>query len=84
MNYDLIYTNRAIRDIKKLSPEIKKRIGNTLLRYKSDPQKYSETLKDTKMGTYRFRIGDYRVIFDIDDKKIVVLRLGHRKNIYKG
>lgn len=83
MNYDLIYTNRAIKDIKKLSPEIKKRIGNTLLRYKSDPQKYSETLKETKMGTYRFRIGDYRVIFDIEGSQIVVLRVGHRRDIYR-
>ncbi|HJH28326.1 MAG TPA: hypothetical protein C5S51_01315 [Methanosarcinaceae archaeon] len=35
------------------------------------------------MGTYIFRIGEYRAIFDIDGGNIVILRLGHRKNIYK-
>jgi mRNA interferase RelE/StbE len=34
-------------------------------------------------GTYRFRIGDYRVIFDIYDENIAILRIGHRKSIYK-
>ncbi|WP_456486560.1 type II toxin-antitoxin system RelE family toxin [Candidatus Alkanophaga liquidiphilum] len=36
-----------------------------------------------KIGTYRFRIGDYRIIFDIDDDNMVILRIGHRKSIYK-
>jgi mRNA interferase RelE/StbE len=45
--------------------------------------KYSETLRDAKLGTYRFRIGDYRVIFDIEGTDIVVLRVGHRKDIYR-
>ncbi len=31
----------------------------------------------------RKRIGDYRIIFDIEDKNIVVLRVGHRREIYK-
>ena len=30
-----------------------------------------------------FRIGDHRVVFDLDDNNIVILRIGHRKNIYK-
>jgi mRNA interferase RelE/StbE len=35
------------------------------------------------LGPYRFRIGDYRVIFDLVDDEIVVLRVGHRREIYK-
>jgi mRNA interferase RelE/StbE len=83
VKYKLVYTNRADKDIQKLPPEIKKRIGKTVLRYKHDPHKYSETLRDAKLGTYRFRIGDYRVIFDIEGTDIVVLRVGHRKDIYR-
>ena len=56
MMYRLVYTSRAERDIKKLPPDIKRRIGQTLLRYKQAPHDYSETLADTKLGTYRFRI----------------------------
>ena len=83
MKYKLVYTNRANKDIQKLPPEVKKRIGKTLLRYEQDPHKYSETLRDSNLGTYRFRIGDYRVIFDLEGNEIVVLRLGHRRDIYR-
>ena len=83
MSYDLVYTQRSIRDIEKLDPKIKKRIGKVLLRYKEEPLRYAEKLSDSKLGTYRFRIGDYRIIFDIEDNEIVVLRVGNRKEIYK-
>lgn len=83
MSYDLVYTQRSIRDIEKLDPKIKKRIGKVLLRYKEEPLRFAEKLSDSKLGTYRFRIGDYRIIFDIEDNEIVVLRVGHRKEIYK-
>ncbi len=83
MRYSLVYTNRADKDIQKLPPEIKKRIGKALLRYEQDPHKYAETLRDSKLGTYRFRIGDYRVIFDLEGSEVVVLRVGHRRDIYR-
>jgi len=83
VRYNLVYTKRAVRDIKKLDNTIKKRIGEILLRYKDKPLDYAETLKSSDHGTYRFRIGDYRVIFDIERKDIVVLRVGHRREIYK-
>ncbi len=40
-------------------------------------------MSNQKIGSYRFRVGDYRVIFDIDNGNIVVSRIGHRKSIYK-
>jgi mRNA interferase RelE/StbE len=83
LKYKLIYTHRAIKDIKALEANAKKRIGKTLLRYELDPLKYAEKLTDSQLGTYRFRIGDYRVIFDLQETDIVVLRVGHRKQIYK-
>ena len=83
MNYRLVYTRRAEKDIKKLDPSVKTSIGNSLLKLRDNPVQYSEKLTDPRIGTYRFRIGDYRVIFDIEGKDIVVLRVGHRKDIYR-
>ncbi len=83
MKYDLVYTRRAVKDIQKLDSESKERIGKTLLRYKDNPLIYAEKLTDSQLGTYRFRIGDYRVIFDIEGNEIAVLRAGHRREIYK-
>lgn len=84
MKRALVYTQRATKDIDKLDPHIKKRIGRTLLRYAEDPMKHASRLSDAKLGTYRFRIGDYRVIFDLEEDDIVVLRVGHRSTIYRG
>lgn len=83
MKYRLTYTNRAIRDIDALEPTIKSRIGKALLRYEKNPLAFAEPLKDSELGSYRFRIGDYRVIFDLEHDEIVVLRVGHRRDIYR-
>jgi len=58
------------------------RIGKKLLTYKQDPLKYAEKISDPKLGSYRFRIGDYSVVFDLEGKDIVILRVGHRRDIY--
>jgi len=83
MSYDLVYTRRAEKDIKKLDPPTRNHIGKALLKLQNNPIAYSEKLTDPKIGTYRFRIGDYRVIFDIEGNDVVILRVGHRKEIYK-
>ena len=71
------------RDIDRLDSGVKNRIGTTLLRFKDNPLQYAERLTNSELGGYRFRIGDYRVIFDIEGNDIVVLRASHRKEIYK-
>lgn len=83
MSYNLVYTRRAEKDIKKLDSSIKRQIGKAILKLPSNPLESSGKLIDPKIGTYRFRIGDYRVVFDIEGKDIVILRVGHRKEIYK-
>jgi mRNA interferase RelE/StbE len=83
VKYKLVYTRRSERDIEKLEPTTKHRIGKTLLRYAEDPLRFAEKLSDSILGEYRFRIGDYRAIFDIEGNKIVILRVGHRREIYR-
>lgn len=84
MIYRLVYTQRAIKDIQKLEQHVKTRIGKTLLRFEEDPLSHAKKLINADLGTYRFRIGDHRVIFDIEGAEIVVLRVGHRRDRYKG
>jgi mRNA interferase RelE/StbE len=83
MKYRLVYTQRAVRDIQGLDPATKERIGKTILRYEADPLKHAERLTDSRLGSYRFRVGDYRVVFDLEGEEIVILRVGHRREIYK-
>jgi mRNA interferase RelE/StbE len=83
VRYRLVYTRRAVRDIQGLDPNVKERLDRTLRRYEEDPLEYAERLAQPTLGSYRFRIGDYRVIFDLEGNEIVVLRVGHRREIYK-
>ena len=83
MRHKIVYTSRAAKDISKLDAVTKERIGVTLERYAEAPLDYARKMVDPILGTYRFRIGDYRVIFDIEGDEIIILCLGHRREIYR-
>jgi len=83
MAYKLAYTQRAIKDISKLSSENKQRIKKALEKYVENPFIYATKMADPSLGMYRFRVGSYRILFDIEDNDIVVLRIGSRDGIYK-
>ena len=83
MSYVLIYTKTAARDIKKLDTVIKKRLKKKLEEFSKDPFLYAKKLTDSRIGSFRWRIGNYRVVFDIDGDTIVILRVGHRREIYR-
>jgi mRNA interferase RelE/StbE len=73
VSYRLTYTNCAVRDLEALAPKIRERVGATLLRLSEDPLRHAEKLSHPALGSYRFRIGDYRVIFAPPPSSIVAL-----------
>lgn len=83
MAYKLIYTKTAAHDIKKLDNIVKKRLKKKIEKYAVDPILYGKKLINNSIGTFRWRIGNYRIVFDIYDDEIVILRVGHRREIYK-
>jgi len=80
----LIFSEIAFRQLSKLAPDIQNKINNKLDFYLSqkNPLNFADKLNDYEFGEWRFRIGDYRVIFDVDMDKIIILKIGHRKDIY--
>ena len=80
-----IFQPSADKKFAKLPPEIKKRIITKLdfFTSTSNPLLFAEPLSRHEIGQYRFRIGDYRIIFDLKDKDIIILNLGHRRDIYR-
>lgn len=84
--YRILITSKAKKDFQKLDPEIQIRITKAILKLETNrtPQQFKPLIgKD--IAEYRLRIGDYRVLYDIDDKEkvVLILRIGHRRNIYK-
>ena len=77
------FSAAAWRSWQKLPKEIQSRLETKLALYSRDPLRYAVKLTDSKIGQYRFRVGDYRIVFDISDDTIFVLAVGHRKDIYK-
>jgi len=84
VRYEILYTSRAVKDLAKLNPATKDRIRESLERYAEAPFNYAKKMVDPALGGYRFRVGDYRVIFDIEGEKLIILRIGHRREIYRG
>ncbi len=82
MSYRLVYTRSAFSDLKKLDTVVLKRIKKKLEKFSENPVQHSKKLINSSIGTYRWRIGDHRVVFDLDGKNIVILRIRHRREIY--
>lgn len=82
--YELIYSPNALKALEKLDKPIQKRILTALERLRIRPES-CDIKRLMGMQGFRFRVGDYRVIFDIEQEKlhILILKIGHRKNIYE-
>lgn len=80
-----LFRPSAEKQFAKLNPHAQSKIASKLVFFLStpDPLVFAERLVHHKTGQYRFRIGDYRVIFDVEGEKLNVLTVGHRKEIYR-
>lgn len=81
--YEILFTPKAEKQLKKLPQTQQDRILPVLERARIRPESHFERLVGDK--AYKLRAGDYRVIADIDHGKLIILclKIGHRKNIYK-
>jgi mRNA interferase RelE/StbE len=79
----IAFSRSAWRRWRKLPQDVQARLKQKLLRCSADPLKYAVKLSDPRIGQYRFRIGDYRIIFDLADDTLYVLEVGHRREIYR-
>ena len=87
MKYKVVLTDRALKQLKKLDKHTSALIIGWIeknLEGCSNPRIYGKGLVSNKSGQWRYRIGDYRIICEIIERKItiLVLEVGHRKNIY--
>ena len=82
MTYELVFSDKALKQLKKLDRPIQKRIILALEKIRDKPGHYLTKLVGST--SHRLRVGDYQVIVDIHENELIVLvvKVGHRKNIY--
>jgi mRNA interferase RelE/StbE len=86
MSYRVEYTEKARTELHKLPPEVSKQIILSVNELKDNPFSAVKKLKGTKRHPlYTHRVGEYRVILDIlnDRLLILILEMGHRSKIYR-
>ncbi|HXC43882.1 MAG TPA: type II toxin-antitoxin system RelE/ParE family toxin [Candidatus Dormibacteraeota bacterium] len=88
MAWRIEITRTATKQITKLDQQPQKSILRFLrerLAGAENPRQWGRALQGEKRGLWRYRVGDYRLICDIQDQKItiLVLELGHRKDVYR-
>lgn len=84
MTYRVVLSSRAMKQGDRLSREIKSRIIRALKRLAKNP--YPPGVQKLEGSSYyRLRVGDYRVIYEVQRQQLVVLviRIGHRRDVYR-
>jgi len=82
MAFEIIWSEPAIRQLRKLDRTVARRIFNKVGELADNPRRLVQRLVSSPY--YRLRVGDYRVILDIQQRllRILVLKVGHRGSIY--
>ncbi len=87
MAWTIEYDPRALKDLKKLDRTMQRKIldyMDTRVATAEDPRHFGKPLRASKFGLRRYRVRDYRIICELQEKRLVVLvvAVGHRSTIY--
>jgi mRNA interferase RelE/StbE len=85
MTYNVLLRPAASRERRKLPPEVRPRVNQALLALEHEPRPRGATKLAGYANRWRVRVGDHRVIYQIDDQaqEVTVLRIAHRREAYR-
>ena len=88
MKYRVVFSEKAKKQLKKMDKHIAALIIGWLeknIEGCENPRLYGKGLVENRSGEWRYRIGDYRMICEIQDEEVLVLvlEIGHRREIYE-
>lgn len=84
-NYQIEITKTAEKQLKSLPLEYKIKLTKSINLLAVEPRPHGSKKLTGYENSYRIRVGNYRIIYDIKDKvlTILILKIGHRKDIYR-
>ena len=82
--YEVEFLPSAVRALAKLDHAVQRRIARRIDRLAVDPRSGAVKLRGAD-DVWRVRVGDYRVLYSIEDKRLVILviKIGHRRDVYR-
>ena len=85
MAYTIIFSTEAKKDVEKLDSQIKKRLKKKFeeIALSINVKSSAKRLINFDDADYRIRVGDYRITFDLKDDVIAIVRIRHRKDVYR-
>lgn len=84
MGYRVVYHYLVEEDIQQIPANIRKRIQDAIEnRLMAEPVMAGKPLRQSLKGFRKMRVGDYRIIFQVEKETIIVLKIGHRKDVYE-
>ena len=89
MAFEIEFDPDAVKDLKRLNKPVQQRLISFLKERVApleNPRQLGEALTGATLGNYwKYRVGDWRIVCDIQDKRIVVrvLRAGNRRDVYR-
>lgn len=83
--YTLLIKPSAERDLRRLPGSIFQRINEKILALRDDPRPVGSRKLTGELEGWRVRVGDYRIIYQIDDKAqtVTIVRVKHRRDVYR-
>jgi mRNA interferase RelE/StbE len=83
--YRIELSRQADRQLRKLAPNIQSLIGIAIDTLATNPRPSGVKKLRGEENTYRVRVRDYRIVYEIQDSKLVVLiiKIGHRQGVYE-
>lgn len=85
MSYEILYVDKVVKDdIPKISGLYRDRIKQAIeTKLATEPDLYGKPLRRSLKGYFKLRVGDYRVIFRIENKKVKIFVIAHRRIAYE-
>jgi mRNA interferase RelE/StbE len=83
--YTVIVERSAVRDLKRLPDQIRTRVDEHILALAANPRPQGVEKLSGSDCSYRLRVGDYRVLYEIHDEilHVLVVKIGHRREVYR-
>lgn len=85
MNYQIKYHELVVsEDIPKLYPQIKQRVKRAIeIKLQDRPELFAKPLRKSLKGYRALRVGDYRVVFRLQNSEVKIFLIAHRSRVYK-